>query len=229
MPGMDWDHRPLRPGGGLRYHLPMKKTFLLTLSLLMVGGYASAQSQTQKPVDSPATRAVVDSLVKQAAIAAKASGKAPEQAAKGQSSIFDGLPAQAPTQSPIQTLPKKKDASSKAKDDGIVYPDDPPKKDGDNGGDNPSPEDQLKKILVDVMKSKEVREGIDQLREDQTNKIFSPKVKAGIAVAGAGLATAGVGLIIGASAVTGIGLAVVGAVLLGAVIFSLFGGKKKKE
>jgi len=198
------------------------KTLILSIALLMIGGAAQAQTA---PVKSAKTQAAIDRLADAARKVQNAPTAAPAQAVAAGSGLFDNTPA-VPQGIPVQTLPKKNKPAVKSADDGIVYPDDPPGKQ-DDGGDNPSPGDQVAKMIAAALKSKEVREGVDDLRKDQMGKIFTKEVKIGAAVAGAGLVTAGIGLLIGASAVTGVGLAVVGAVILVGALFALFGKKKE--
>jgi hypothetical protein len=196
------------------------KTLILSVAFLMISGAAQAQTA---PVKSAKTQAVIDSLADAARKVQNAPAASPVKAAAAGSGLFDNTPA-VPQGTPVQTLPRKGKPVTKTSDDGIVYPDDPPGKQ-DDGGDNPSPGDQVAKMIAEALKSKEVRASVDNLRQDQMGKIFTKEVKIGAAVAGAGLVTAGVGLLIGASAVTGVGLAVVGAVILVGALFALFGKK----
>lgn len=188
---------------------------IIVVSLLTLASAAMAQ----KAPAPEKTQAAIEKLAGVAAAARNAAGSAlPDAQAKGRN-IFDGMDAAV-----LQTLP----AASASQDEGIVFPDDPPKQDEGGGQDPESPPDQVARIIAEALKKKVVTDEIDRIRQEQIGKVLTKEVKIGLGVAGAGGVTAGVGLLIGSSAVTGVGLAVVGAVLLFGALLALFGGKKKE-
>lgn len=195
------------------------KRVLLTSAILIVAAGAFAQGAPEKKVQSVKTQAVIERLQGVAFQSAVSDAVPLPEAKAAGDRVFD---------SSAQVLPKSavKPAPQPQADDGIVFPEDPPKK--DEGEDPGSPADQLAKMLAEAMKKKEFKDAVDGERQRQIDQVFTKEVKIGAAVAGAGLVTAGIGLIAGTSAVTGVGLAVFGAVILAGALFAIFGKKKKQ-